>query len=403
MKKRRKLKRNVKKIFVVVLILLVILVGVEGFILATKKLNKGNNKELIAVAKEIKKIDVNNSSMSLIAVGDALIHRGVYYDAQTNEKDGNGYTKYDFKKMFTYIKDIIAPYDIRFYNQETIIGGKNLGLSNYPLFNSPDEIGLDLLATGFNTVNLATNHTLDKGAVGATYSANFWHSDDKKDIYVVGSYKSAEDRNAVVIKEINGITYSILAYTTYTNGIPVPSGKEYLVNVYDKEQVKKDIEAVRDKVDVLIVSMHWGTEYTNTKTSAQVEIAEYLSSLGVNLIIGHHPHVVESIEYVGDTLVIYSLGNFISAQDGINKRTGLIAALNINKKTVGDKSYIYFDDVKADLLWTHQVGYKNFKVIPFPYLTEDILKNHASIYEQYKKYINITNDDRIKVGFITKE
>ena len=97
------------------------------------------------------------------------------------------------------------------------------------------------------------------------------------------------------------------------------------------------------------------------------------------------------------------LGNFISAQDGINKRTGLIAALTINKHVVEGKSTISITDVKGDLIWTHQVGYKNFKVIPYAYLTDDNLKNHDSIYEQYKKYINPKNDSRIQVGFITKE
>ena len=399
-RKKRKMKRIVKILSVCLVVILIAAISVFGIILFV---NNKKDTSLVAAAKKVTKLEIEDTSVSLIAVGDALIHRGVYWDAETSQKDENGYSKYDFTKMFTYIKDIIKPYDLKFYNQETIIGGKNLGLSNYPCFNSPDEIGLDMLATGFNMVNLATNHTLDKGAVGATYSANFWHNDDKKDVYVVGSYKSFEDRDKVVIKEKNGITYSMLGYTTYTNGIPVPKGKEYLVNVYNKEQVKKDIEAVRDKVDVLIVSMHWGTEYTNTKTREQVEIAEYLSSLGVDIIIGHHPHVVESIEYVGNTLVIYSLGNFISGQDGINKRTGLIAALTINKKTVGDKSYITLSDVKGDLLWTQQVGYKNFKVIPYVYLTDSELQNHASVYEQYKKYINPAGDSRIQVGFITKE
>lgn len=386
-----------KKFLIVVVILLVILIGAEGVILLTRK----SNEEVYACAKEIRNLNVENYSLSLIAVGDALIHRGVYYDAATNQTDANGYTKYDFTDMFSYIKDIIKPYDLKFYNQETIIGGKNLGLSNYPLFNSPDEIGLNLIDIGFNLVNLATNHTIDKGKEGALYSANFWQSKDG--VYAVGSYRSFDERNKVRVEEKNGIKYSLLGYTTSTNGLRVPSGYEYIVNVYNKEQVKKDIEAVRNQVDVLIVSMHWGTEYTNTPTSAQREIAEYLSSLGVDIIIGHHPHVVESIEYVNDTLVIYSLGNFISAQDGTNKRTGLITALTINKKVIEGKSSIEITDVKGDLIWTHQVGYKNFKVIPYAYLTDDILKNHSSLYEKYKGYINPSNDSRIQVGFITKE
>lgn len=385
-----------KKLFVIV-ILLVFIIGIEGLLL----LSKGETEEIYECASVIKNLKIEDYNLSLIAVGDALIHRGIYYDAATNQTDNSGYTKYDFTNMFSYIRDIIKPYDLKFYNQETVIGGKNLGLSNYPLFNSPDEIGLDLINVGFNLVNLATNHSLDKSKEGATYSANFWQS--KNEVYAVGSYRSFDERNKIRIEEKNGIKYSLLGYTMHTNGLKVPSGYEYLVNIYNPEQVKKDIEALRDKVDVLIVSMHWGTEYTNTPTNEQRQIAEYLSNLGVDIIIGHHPHVVESIEYVNNTLVIYSLGNFISAQDGINKRTGLIASLTVNKHVVEDKTTINITDVKGDLIWTHQVGYKNFKVIPYAYLTDNELKNHNNIYEQYKKYINPKNDSRIKVGFITKE
>ena len=332
---------------------------------------------------------------SMIAVGDALIHDGVYKDAKTDKKDENGYSVYDFKSMFTEMKEVIAPYDLKFYNQETIIGGKSIGLSTYPTFNSPDEIGLDLIETGFNIVNLATNHTLDRGEKAILYSRDFWK---KQDVLAIGSYDSVEDHDRIIIQEQNGIKYAILGYTTVTNGLKVPNGKDYLLNVYDEEKVKKDIEKVRDKVDVLLVSMHWGVEYTHDPVASQREIATYLSSLGVDIIIGHHPHVVEPIEYIGDTLVIYSLGNFISAQEGTMKRVGMVVAFDVEKETRGKETKLSVTNVKADLLWTHHQNYKNFKVIPFSHLTDSELKNHDSIYETYKKYIS--KDDRVQIGFI---
>ena len=256
-----------KKSFVIVLvILLIFIICIESTLL----LNNKQDDKVYSCANVISNLKVEDYKLSLIAVGDALIHRGIYYDAATNQTDDSGYTKYDFTDMFSYIRDIIKPYDLKFYNQETIIGGKNLGLSNYPLFNSPDEIGLNLIDAGFNLVNLATNHSIDKGKEGATYSANFWQS--KSEIYAVGSYRSFDERNKVRIEEKNGIKYSLLGYTTHTNGLKVPSGYEYLVNVYNPDQVKKDIEDVRSKVDVLIVSMHWGEEYTNTPTNEQRQI-----------------------------------------------------------------------------------------------------------------------------------
>lgn len=342
-----------------------------------------------------RKLITIRQKFSMIAVGDALIHDGVYKDAKTTQKGEDGYPIYDFKDMFTEIKEVIAPYDLKFYNQETIIGGKNIGLSSYPTFNSPDEIGLDLVHTGFNLVNLATNHTLDRGEKAILYSRNFWK---KQDVLAVGSYDSVQDHDKVVIQEQNGIKYAILGYTTVTNGLKVPTGKDYLLNVYEEEKVKADIERVRDQVDVLLVSMHWGVEYTHEPVASQKEIASYLSSLGVDVIIGHHPHVIEPIEYIGDTLVIYSLGNFISAQEGTMKRVGMIVAFDVEKERKGSEEKVNITNVKADLLWTHHQRYKNFKVIPFSHLTDQELKNHTSIYETYKKYVS--KDKRVQIGFI---
>ena len=355
------------------------------------------------VVKEVKK----DYKVSLFAVGDALIHDAIYKDAKTEQIGEDGYNVYDFKKMLTQIKPLSSAHDLSFYNQETIIGGKNLGLSNYPMFNSPDEIGLDMLDAGFNIVNLATNHTMDKGVKGATYSANFW---EKQNAYVTGSYSSIEKRNDIKIAEKNGIKYAVLGYTYGTNGLKVPEGYEYLVNVWSvygdsqyqeyKETVKKDIESVRDKVDVLIVSMHWGNEYTHVPTWYQQDAAKFLSENGVDIIIGTHPHVIQPIEYIDNTLVIYSLGNFISSQQNENTRVGMMVSLDINKHVENDKTSITINNVKADLTWTyHNSKYRDFKVIPFPNLTDQELNNHASIYEKYKKIINSKNDERIQVGF----
>ena len=391
---KRYSKRKKKQIFLTLSIPLILasIICVVGTIYV---LGKSHGK---IVTNEKKDPIIMNYDFSFVAVGDALIHDGVYKDAKTNKKDKSGYAVYDFKDMFQEIKDVIKDYDLKFYNQETIIGGKNIGLSTYPCFNSPDEVALDMIDAGFNIVNLATNHTLDRGEKAILYSRKFWKN--QSDILAVGSYDSKEDHDEVVIKEKNGIKYAVLGYTTVTNGLKVPNGKDYLLNVYDKEKVKLDIEKVRDKVDILIVSMHWGTEYTHKPIKSQKEIAKYLSSLDVDVVIGHHPHVVEPIEYVGDTLVMYSLGNFISAQEGTMKRVGMIAAFDVEKTIVDGIATIEIKNVKADLLWTYHQNYRNFKVIPFSRLNDDLLNNYDKIYDEYKKYINPSNNELIQVGFV---
>ena len=325
-------------------------------------------EEVVATKKEM--------DASLVMVGDALIHYGVYKEAETD----NGY---DFKPMLSVVKPMIQDYDLKYYNQETILGGTELGLSSYPRFNSPYEVGDAFVDADFNLVSLATNHTMDKGEVGVINSLNYWNS--KEDVYTAGSYLSFEDRDEVVIKEINGITYSFFSYTTWTNGLETPSGKEYLNNVYSPEKAKADIEKVRDKVDVVIVAMHWGTEYSFSVSSAQQEIANYLSSLGVDIIIGSHPHVVEPIAFIGKTMVIYSLGNFISDQDGIERLTGLMVGVDIHKTVDNGVTTIELRNPRAELLYT--ASRQGFIVYPYTSLNDSILPNYKSYYETYKNIV----------------
>lgn len=394
MKKRRINYTNV--VIFICFIALLILCGFLTHSYLSKNEPKSTKKEKVVEKK--KEPVVKNYHASLFAVGDALIHDGVYIDANTYKKDSNGYYIYDFSKMFTYIADIIKDYDLKFYNQETVIGGKNLGLSSYPMFNSPDEIGDNLTDIGFNMVNLATNHSMDKGVTGLKYSTNYWEK--KKDVYAVGSYSSEEKRLEAKYKEVNGIKYALLGYATVTNGLTISDSDSHYWDLYDKEKVKEDIERVKDKVDVVIVSMHWGIEYTHEPVEEEREIAAYLASLGVDIVIGHHPHVIQPIEYIDDTLVIYSLGNFISAQDGTMKRVGMMVSLDINKtETDGKTTSVTIDNVKGDLHWTYYNNYKNFQVIPFNKLDDSKLPGYKAIYEEYKKIINKTNDSRIQVGF----
>lgn len=385
-----------KKFLVILLSLIIIGFGIVLGLYYSDILKKPEKREPKVEEKQEPKVE--NYKLSLFAVGDALIHDGVYIDANTYKKGSDGYYIYDFSKMFTYIKDIVKDYDLAFYNQETIIGGKNLGLSNYPCFNSPDEIGNDLVDIGFNMVNLATNHSKDKGIKGLEYSSNFWKN--KKGVYAVGSYATKEDEEKARYETKNEIKYAFLGYSTVTNGFTISDEDSHYWELYDKDKVKKDIEKIKDKVDVIIVSMHWGTEYTHVPTAEEKEIASYLSSLGVDIIIGHHPHVIQPIEYVGNTLVIYSLGNFISAQDGTAKRVGMMASLDINKTvTNGKTTSVTIDNVKGDLIWTYHKGYKNFQVIPFNKLDNTKLNGYQNIYNEYKQIINKTNDSRIQTGF----
>ncbi len=394
-KKRRRLKPVVKNtLFLLVIILLSTLVITFAFN-NDNKTKKDDNKVEKNVKKENITVEPAEYRLDMIMVGDALIHDKIYNDAKT----GN---TYDFKKMISLIKPITSKYDVVYYNQETILGGKGIGLSAYPMFNSPYEVGDAMIDAGFNLVSLATNHTMDRGTKAIQNSRKYW--DSKKDVLAVGSYTSQASRDEVHIVKKNNITYTMLNYTYGTNGINVP--KKYLVNVWPvkgsnpktdtayqnyKKQVKQDIEKVRGKVDVVMVAMHWGIEYTYTPNSYQKDMAAYLSSLGVDIIIGTHPHVVQPIEWIGDTLVIYSLGNFISAHEIINQgnRVGLMASVQIIKKKNENGEYdITITNPTNQLIYTYYTSnYKNIKVIPFSQMSTKYLSNYKSVFNKYANIV----------------
>lgn len=330
------------------------------------------------VQKETKK----EYKLSMIMAGDGLLHGYVYKDAESNGS-------YNFSTQLEYVKDLVKNYDLKYWNQETIFGGKERGYSGYPRFNSPSEFGDNMIDIGFNMVSLANNHSMDQNESGVRNSVAYWNT---KDIVWNGQSDSEENRLAHIYGEKNNIKYALLSYTMHTNGLPVPSGKSYLVNVYDKEKVKADIEAVRPNVDVLFVAMHWGEEYTHKPNSNQKETAEYLASLGVDVIIGCHPHVIQPIEKIinettgKETIVYYSLGNFISNQGDENKRIGLLGTLDITKTIDKDDVTIKIDNVGGELHYTYYTtAHKNYKVVPFsnPNISK-YLNNYKSIYEKYK-------------------
>ena len=387
----KKVKRKMKKWPKIILIvfLVIIVVGGTVFGLYKSKIFEKKNKDKKVVEKKKKEKKAVDYEAKIFMVGDALIHWGVYNDAK--QSDGS----YDFKPQLEYMKPIVSKYDLAYYNQETVLGGKELGVSSYPRFNSPQEVGDAFIDAGFNMVSLATNHTMDKGEAGVLKSVEYWKS--HSDIAASGQWSSQEERTASVSKiyEVNNIKYAFISYTIWTNGLETPTGKDYLNNVYSPEKAKADIELVRDKVDFVIVAMHWGTEYSFKKDYKQDEIAAYLSDLGVDLIIGAHPHVIQTVEYINDnkTFVIYSLGNFISDQLDVDNYTGLAMEVTLKKhRDVDDSITNTVVDPKAELLYTvtnQSRGYStNFRVIPYPKLEDNQLRNHAALYEKYKSIVN---------------
>lgn len=389
-RRKKRFKKSIVKFFLsIVLVALVSYLSYTGYNHFFGNNNSSNDGNVIKNNNNNKKPEAKDEvyKLKLLATGDGLIHSVIY---RSYYKNG----VYDFTDAVKYVKDIVKDYDIAYYNQETPTGDDSIAYSGYPMFYTPSAYVDAMQNVGFNTVSLASNHSLDKGEKGVLNTIKYFKTTN---MLYNGMNDSEEMRNNFTIKEKNNITYTMLSYTTKTNGLSTPKGKSYLLNIYDKEQVKKDIEAVRDKVDVLIVAMHWGIEYINMPNDEEKEIAEYLSSLGVDIIIGNHPHILQPITKIGNTIVMYSLGNFISNQYGgtngdWNKLIGFMATLDITKTVTKDKKVkMTFDNLGGELIFTKYNGnpvttpvHDGHTVIPFSMMKDDsYLKDYERLYKKY--------------------
>ncbi len=318
--------------------------------------------------------------VSLAAIGDVLIHNSVYNDART--KDGG----YDFKPMLEPVKGLLVQPDLLVANQESITGGEELGLSSYPQFNSPFQIGDALQDAGVDMITMANNHTLDKREKGVLSATAYW---DKIGMPYTGAFRSPEDQAKLRILESNGISFAFLAYTYGTNGIPVPEGKPYLVNLLDPALMEKEIRDSKTRADFTVVSVHWGTEYQEEANTTQRELAQKMADWGADVIIGTHPHVLQTIEWVtaadgSRTLVMYSLGNFLSAQEKTTQLVGGIGQVEAVKTVTGDRVELRLEKPAFTPVYTRYVNWRNYRVIPVGDLDGEAYSQPKAVWSKIK-------------------
>ena len=297
-------------------------------------------------------------TFTLSAIGDIMCHNTQYNDAY-NEST----VSYDFSYVFQDISLYSKSADICIGNLETTFAGEEVGYSSYPTFNTPDSLAYELKDIGLDVLSTAGNHSLDKGFNGLSRTIDTLNS---ADIAHLGTYKTEEDQNKTLIKYIKGIKIAFVNYTYGTNGITIPSDKQFCVNLIDEDLMKKQIEVAKEEnPDIIIACMHWGNEYKTTQNSTQEKLADFLFQNGVDIILGTHPHVLEPMEKrtvtledgtTKDGFVIYSLGNFIADQNAEYTRDSIILNLDITKHIDGTISidnyeyipiYMYKDSTKS--------------------------------------------------------
>lgn len=317
------------------------------------------------------------------AIGDILIHNEVYEDAE--ETNGS----YNFHKMFQEVNATMQKPDILVANQETMIGGKKLGLSTYPSFNSPYEVGDALKTAGVDIVSLANNHALDRGETVIKSALTHW---DQIHMPYTGVYKSQADHDKIRTLTKNDIRFSFLSYTFGTNGISVPKGKDYLVNLIDIKKINQDVKRAKALSDVVVVSMHWGNEYERFPNNEQIILAKKLADMGVQIIIGNHPHVLQPPAWVtgkkgNKTFVLYSLGNFLSAQDEVYELIGGVASIEVVKTKLEDVEKIELSNPSFIPTYNYYHNNQDFRILPLQNINEAYLTYGNSRYREIKSHM----------------
>lgn len=394
-KKKRKLRKGILGKIIVLIAL---------FITATCATVYGINR-LFEGDKHIEKKEISDiektaeptaepvtTSASLFMAGDALLHTTIERDAEVG--DGT----YHFT-LLDRIAKYAQAYDLRYYNQETILGGDDLGIHGYPTFNGPQSWGDYMVDTlGFNMVSTANNHCLDMGTYGLTNSVNYWKG--KEGVMMNGTYLSQEDYDSIPVGEVNGIKYAFLSFCHDMNGI-LPE-QSYFVSCYDghEEEMLNKVRQAKTMADVVIVAMHWGVEYQTTPSEEQTGLAQQLADAGADIIIGDHPHCIQPVQWLNDhkTICFYAMGNLVAAQYDLS-RIEMMAGLTIQKTTYPDGTFnITLSDLKTELMYCYATAdWYNFDIIPFCEMDEEHLPGWQDIYEQYKGVVQQL-DASIPVG-----
>lgn len=333
--------------------------------------NKGEEPKSSSISNAVTEDSGRPRKLSLIAVGDNMISDTIIQAAVQADNS------YDFTSMYAPVKKLVSAADIAVLNQETILGGDVFDYSGYPLYNSPWEVGQAAISTGFNVFLCANNHIMDKGVQGIEQAISFFEK--QPNLTYLGINKDAASYNSIKLIEKNGIKIAMLNYTFGTNGIELPEDKTWLVNPLEKEKMARDIAAARQQADLVAVFPHWGVEYSTDISTAQSDLAQFFCDNGVQLVIGSHPHVIEPVRWLESdsgnrTLIYYSLGNFLSHQNGSDRMLGAMAQVTITKvngKVTVDGTAIPLVThiAKSDSGW-------DFKVYPLSDYTDALAAAH---------------------------
>ncbi len=384
-------KKSRLKISVLVLILVVLAFVLYWFLVRQNSnvvVNDKNSPSLSTGQKQDK------PRIRLIATGDMIPHDAINKEAK--QSDGS----YEYSQMFGDMKRYFDNSDVRFCNQAVLGGGTEFGISGYPKFNSPTEFARDMAELGCNVINTGSNHVNDFGQDVISASVSAW--DGLAGVKAVaGANRSLAEMQKVKYFEVKGVKFAFVSYTTYTNE-PSPNG--YSVTMYSDTLASQQLTEARQKADIVIASLRWGTEYSAEVNAMQKSLAPKLANFGADIILGHGPHVLQPAEKLTlddgrEAFVWYSLGNFLNAQLEPPSLFNGIATMDINPDTKKIERleylpiYMHYEWTAEEKARGNLLSRHNFRLYSFEDGQEAIEKsqNNTTLDEQKERIKQVLN------------
>lgn len=316
------------------------------------------------------------SMVRFVAAGDNLIHDNIYGQARARA----GGAGFDFTLAYENVEKLFSDADIAFINQETPIAPDLYPLSGYPMFNSPREVGEYVEKMGFNVVNHANNHMFDKGEDGLRASLDFWA--ERSDILTIGAWRSEEEMKKPLLITRNGVTFGFVPMTEHTNGLTLPKNTAMrYIRTDEFDLMKEQVELAKANADFVVVSIHWGTENSIDANDNQKYLAQMFTEWGVDLVLGHHSHTLQPMEWMerpdgGRTLVIYSLGNFISSMR--YPQNMFAGVLDIDVVKDNNTGAVSIARAQMIPIVTHfEGGSRNVRIYAFEDYTPELMRQHG--------------------------
>lgn len=394
-----------KKMSVIVGILLLLGIG-AAFALTTRDIK--DTTPSISSKKAVKpKVVKEDTSISMLATGDWIAHDSV--NSAARQADGS----YNYLPLVEDFKETFAQKDIRFCNDPILNGGQSLGITGYPKFNSPTEFVTDMGKMGCNLVNLASNHSFDFTQANITNSVDAWEKVPNT-LAVSGQNRTQAEHDTVRYFSKGGVKFAFLAYAAYINAAS-PIQNPYGVNVFTREFAASQIaEAKQNGAQFIITSMRWGTEYSSNVTTEQRTIAQYLSDQGVQMVLGHGSHQLQTVGQLtgtggNKTLVWYSLGNFVNSQLPAETLFNGLVGMDIDTKTLAVSNirylpiYMHYEWTAAEAAVEATNARKALHLYPMEKATQAMLDSQqlkTTIPAQKARIQSVLNADGLNIPLV---